>query len=71
MLLHQPLGGARGQATDIEISAKRILKMKEMLLRVLSENTGQEYAKVVDDCDRDYWLDAEEAKAYGIIDKIL
>jgi ATP-dependent Clp protease protease subunit len=71
VLLHQPLGGARGQATDIEISAKRILKMKEMLLRVLSENTGQDYAKVVEDCDRDYWLDAAEAKAYGIIDKIL
>jgi ATP-dependent Clp protease protease subunit len=71
VLLHQPLGGARGQATDIEISAKRILKMKEMLLKILSENTGQAYAKVVEDCDRDYWLDADEAKAYGIIDKIL
>ncbi len=71
VLLHQPLGGARGQATDIEISAKRILKMKEMLLKILSENTGQPLAKIAEDCDRDYWLDADEAKAYGIIDKIL
>ena len=71
VLLHQPLGGARGQATDIEISAKRILKMKEMLLKILSENTGQAYAKVVEDCDRDYWLDADEAKAYGIVDEVI
>jgi len=71
VLLHQPLGGARGQATDIEISAKRILKMKDMLLNILAENTGQKVEKVHEDCDRDYWLDAEEAKAYGIIDKII
>jgi len=71
VLLHQPLGGARGQATDIEISAKRILKMKDMLMKVLAENCGQPLAKVQEDCDRDYWLDAAEAKAYGIIDKIL
>lgn len=71
VLLHQPLGGARGQATDIEISAKRILKMKEMLLKILADNCGQPLAKVQEDCDRDYWLDAAEAKAYGIIDKIL
>ena len=71
VLLHQPLGGARGQATDIEISAKRILKMKEMLLKILADNCNQPLAKVQEDCDRDYWLDAAEAKAYGIIDKIL
>ena len=71
VLLHQPLGGARGQATDIEISAKRILKMKEMLLKVLADNCGQPLAKVQEDCDRDYGLDAADAKAYGIIDKIL
>jgi ATP-dependent Clp protease protease subunit len=71
VLLHQPLGGARGQATDIEISAKRILKMKDMLLQILADNTGQKKEKVHEDCDRDYWLDAEEAKSYGIIDKIL
>ena len=71
VLLHQPLGGARGQATDIEISANRIIKMKRMLLTLLAENTGHPYEKLVEDCDRDYWLDADEAKAYGIVDKIL
>lgn len=71
VLLHQPLGGARGQATDVEISARRILKMKEMLLKILADNTGQPLAKITEDCDRDYWLDAADAKAYGIIDKIL
>jgi len=71
VLLHQPLGGARGQATDIEISANRIIKMKRMLLTLLAENTGHSYDKLVEDCDRDYWLDADEAKAYGIVDKIL
>lgn len=71
VLLHQPLGGARGQATDVEISANRILKMKRRLLQLLAKNTGHPYEKLVEDCDRDYWLDAEEAKAYGIIDKIL
>jgi ATP-dependent Clp protease, protease subunit len=71
VLLHQPLGGARGQATDVEISANRILKMKRRLLTILAKNTGHPYEKLVEDCDRDYWLDAEEAKAYGIIDKIL
>jgi ATP-dependent Clp protease protease subunit len=71
VLLHQPLGGARGQATDVEISAKRILKMKEMLLRLMADNCGKPYEKLAEDCDRDYWLDAEEAKAYGIIDKVL
>ena len=71
VLLHQPLGGARGQATDVEISAKRILKMKEMLLKILAENCGQPFEKVAEDCDRDYWLDAEEAKAYGIIDEVI
>jgi ATP-dependent Clp protease, protease subunit len=71
VLLHQPLGGARGQATDIEISAKRILKMKEMLLRILSTNCNQPYEKVAEDCDRDYWLDADDAKAYGIVDEVI
>ncbi len=71
VLLHQPLGGARGQATDVEISAKRILKMKERLLKILAENCGQPFEKVAEDCDRDYWLDAEDAKAYGIVDEII
>lgn len=71
VLLHQPLGGARGQATDIEISANRILKMKRTLLQILADNTGHPYEKLAEDCDRDYWLDAEDALKYGIIDKIL
>lgn len=71
VLLHQPLGGARGQATDVEISAKRILKMKEMLLKILAANCSQPFEKVAEDCDRDYWLDADEAKAYGIVDEVL
>jgi ATP-dependent Clp protease protease subunit len=71
VLLHQPLGGARGQATDVEISAKRILKMKETLLKVLADNCGQPFEKVAEDCDRDYWLDADDAVKYGICDKIL
>ena len=71
VLLHQPLGGARGQATDIEISANRILKMKQMLLQILADNTGHPFKKLEEDCDRDYWLDADAAKAYGIIDKII
>lgn len=71
VLLHQPLGGARGQATDVEISAKRILKMKEKLLKILAQNCGQPFDKVAEDCDRDYWLDATEAKAYGIVDEII
>ncbi|TVR39558.1 MAG: ATP-dependent Clp protease proteolytic subunit [Planctomycetota bacterium] len=70
VLLHQPLGGARGPATDIKIGAERILKTKETLLRVLAENCGQSYEKLVEDCDRDYWLDAEEAVAYGICDYV-
>ncbi len=71
VLLHQPLGGARGQATDVEISAKRIIKMKEMLLRLLAENTSHPYEKLIEDCDRDYWLDAEDAVKYGICDRII
>ena len=71
VLLHQPLGGARGQATDIEISANRILKMKKTLLQILADNTGHPFEKLEEDCDRDYWLDAEDALAYGIVDKII
>lgn len=71
VLLHQPLGGAQGVATDIEISTKRLLRMKRMLLTLLAENTGHSYEKLVEDCDRDYWMGAEEALAYGIVDKIL
>lgn len=71
VLLHQPLGGVQGQATDIEISTRRLLRMKKMLLSILAENSGHPYEKLVEDCDRDYWMDAEEALEYGMIDKIL
>lgn len=71
VLLHQPLGGAQGQATDIEITTKRLLRMKKMLLSLLAENTGHPYDKLVSDCDRDYWMDADEALAYGIVDKVI
>ncbi len=71
IMLHQPLGGARGQATDIEISAKRILKLREHLNRIIAERTGQPVEKVAIDTDRDYFLSAEESKEYGIIDEII
>ncbi len=71
VLLHQPLGGARGPATDIKISAQRIIKTKEMLLRLLADNCGQTYERLVEDCDRDYWLDADAAVEYGICDQVL
>jgi len=71
VLLHQPLGGVRGQATDIEISTNRLLRMKKMLLEILAKNSGHPYTKLVEDCDRDYWMNAEEALAYGIVDRIL
>lgn len=71
VLLHQPLGGAEGQATDIEITTRRLLKMKRELMKILSDNTGQPLDKVTEDCDRDYWMGAEEALAYGICDKVL
>lgn len=71
VMLHQPHGGAQGQATDIEIQAKLILKMREQLNQILSDHTGQDVDKVASDTDRDFWMLAEEAKAYGAIDEIL
>lgn len=71
VLLHQPMGGSQGSASDIEISARRLLKMKQTLLRLLAENCDQPYEKLVEDCDRDHWLDADEALAYGIVDHII
>lgn len=71
IMLHQPLGGARGQATDIEISAKRILKLREHMNQIIAERTDQPLEKVRVDTDRDYFLSAEEAKEYGIIDDII
>lgn len=71
IMIHQPLGGAKGQATEIEIAAKHILKTKEKLNRILAENCGQPYDVVAADTDRDNWKTAEEAKAYGLIDDVI
>lgn len=71
IMIHQPLGGARGQATDIEIQAREILRMKEILNEILAKNTGQKLAKIAKDTDRDFFMSASEAKDYGIIDKVL
>lgn len=71
IMIHQPLGGAQGQATDIEIQAKEILRMKSELNRILSDQTGQSLKKVEKDTDRDFFMSAEEAKNYGIIDEVL
>lgn len=71
IMIHQPLGGARGQATDIEISAKRIIKLREHINQIISDRTGQPVEKVARDTDRDYFMSAEEAKEYGIIDEII
>ena len=68
---HQPLGGTRGQASDIEIEAQEILKLKNELYQIISERTGQPFDKVWADCDRDHWMTAEEAKEYGIIDNVI
>jgi ATP-dependent Clp protease protease subunit len=70
-MIHQPLGGAEGQASDIEISAKHILKTRAVLNKILAKNTGQTPAKIEKDVDRDFFMDAEEAKKYGIIDQVL
>lgn len=71
VMIHQPLGGVQGQAADIEISARRILKNRDILARMMAKNTGQTLAKIEKDIDRDFFLMADEAKKYGIIDKIL
>ncbi len=70
IMIHQPWGGAQGQATDIEITAKQILKTKDRLNKMLSKATGQPLSKIEKDVDRDYFMDADEAKKYGIIDEI-
>ena len=70
VMIHQPLGGARGQATDIAIQAEHILKLKKKLTEIIAENTGQEFDKVAADCERDYYMGAKEAQKYGIIDKV-
>lgn len=71
VMIHQPLGGAEGQASDIEIRAKRILKMRDKLNTILAERTGQPLSRIEKDTDRDYFMSAEEAAAYGLIDKVI
>ncbi len=71
VMIHQPLGGAEGQASDIEINARHIIKSRETLNKMLAKNTGQSLAKIEKDVDRNYYMSSEEAKKYGIIDKIL
>ena len=71
IMIHQPSGGAQGQATEIEISAREILKTRQQLNKILAENTGQPLEKVERDTERDYYLDANEAKDYGLIDQVI
>ena len=71
VMIHQPLGGARGQASDIEITAREIQKLKKELYDIIAYHSGKPYDKVWEDSDRDYWMIAEEAKAYGMIDEVL
>lgn len=71
MMIHQPLGGAKGQATEIQIAAERILKLKNKINTILSKNTNQPLNKIEQDTERDYFLSAKEAKNYGLIDKII
>jgi ATP-dependent Clp protease protease subunit len=71
VMIHQPWGGAEGRASDIEITAKQIIRTRERLNKILADNTGQTVARIEKDVDRDYFMSAEEAKKYGIVDKIL
>ena len=71
VMLHQPLGGMQGQASDLEIAAREILKVKEELYTILSEHSGQPFETIQRDSDRDYWMTATEAQAYGMVDRVL
>jgi len=71
VMIHQPLGGAQGQATDIDIQAKEIMKIKELIHKILVKHTGQTFEKIRHDTERDYFMDAEEAMRYGIVDRII
>ena len=71
IMIHQPMGGASGQASDIEIEAREIQKIKRELYEIIAQHTGQKFDKVWADSDRDYWMSSEEAKNYGMIDEIL
>jgi ATP-dependent Clp protease protease subunit len=71
VMIHQPLGGAQGQASDIEITAREILTLKEELYTIISKHSGQDYDKIYNDSDRDYWMKADKALEYGMIDEVL
>mgnify|MGYP002893094351 FL=1 len=71
VMIHQPMGGIQGQASDIEITAREILKLKDELYRIISDHSGQTMERVAADSDRDHWMTAREALEYGMIDKIL
>jgi ATP-dependent Clp protease protease subunit len=71
IMIHQPMGGAQGQASDIEITAREIMKLKDELYQIIAHHTGQDIEKVRQDSDRDYWMKSQEAKDYGMIDEIL
>lgn len=71
IMIHQPMGGAQGQAADIEITAREILKLKKELYEILAKHSGNTYKKIEKDSDRDYWMTAEEAQKYGMIDEVL
>ena len=71
VMIHQPMGGAQGQASDIEITAREIQKLKQELYTIIANHSHQSYDKVWADSDRDYWMTAEEAKEYGMIDQVL
>ena len=70
-MIHQPSGGSQGQATDIQIQAERMLKLKKKLNSILAENTGKSVEQVERDCERDHFMSAEEAREYGLIDKVI
>ena len=70
-MIHQPMGGVQGQAADIEITAREIIKLKDELYNILAEHTGQDVKKVSHDADRDFWMNSTEAMKYGMIDDIL
>ncbi|MBB6612134.1 ATP-dependent Clp protease proteolytic subunit [Pontibacter sp. Tf4] len=71
IMIHQPMGGAQGQATDIEITAREILKLKKELYEILAQHSGKSYQDIYDNSERDYWMRAEEAKEFGLIDEVL
>ena len=71
VMIHQPLGGAKGQASDIEITAREIQKLKKELYDILAKHSGKDYDTIWKDSDRDYWMIAQEAKEYGLIDEVL